>query len=58
MSPVCELRLALGQEPLGLGSRNLVCGLSMKIKRTVFFLSGKFKWLGAHSVRVIFLFNS
>ena len=36
-SRVCELRLALGQEPLELGSLNLVCGLYMKIKRTHVF---------------------
>ena len=32
--------LALGQEPLEIGSCNLVCGMSMKIKKTcIFFLS-------------------
>ena len=31
---------ALGQDPLEIGSCNLVCGRSMKIKRTHFFLSG------------------
>ena len=32
--------LALGQEPLEIGSKNLVCMISMKIKKThIFFLS-------------------
>ena len=32
---------ALGQEPLEIGSYDLVCGRNMKIKRThIFFLSG------------------
>ena len=36
--------------------RPLVCSLYMKIKRTRIFLSGKFKGLGANSVRVTVYF--
>ena len=56
-SAVRELRLAIGQEQLELGSC-LVCSLYTKIKRTHIFFSGRFKGLGAHSVRVMSLFNS
>ena len=36
------ITLTPGQEPLKIGSCNLVCGKSMKIKRTcIFFLSGE-----------------
>ena len=33
------LMLALGQEPLEIGSCNLVCGMSMKIKTIHIFIS-------------------
>ena len=40
-APSAKVTLTLGQEPLELGSRNFVCSLCMKIKRTRIFSCGK-----------------
>ena len=57
-SPVRELRLALGQERLELGSCNLVCGLYIKLRGPVFFSFRYIQGARGNSVRICIVYEN